>query len=91
MMLQLMWRNVRATALNDTLQLLVINRYRYRLLLLLLLLYMTYKLELFLVLQKKAHKYKIIQKLCFLWFTYIGLLVFYTKLIHLVQKLKNLY
>ena len=73
MMLQLMWRNVRATALNDTLQLLVINRYRYRLLLLLLLLYMTYKLELFLVLQKKAHKYKIIQKLCFLWFTYIGL------------------
>ena len=94
MMLQLMWRNVRATALNDTLQLLVINRYRYRLLLLLLLLlllYMTYKLELFLVLQKKAHKYKIIQKLCFLWFTYIGLIVFfYTKLTHLVQKLKNL-
>ena len=25
---------------------------------------MTYKLELFLILQKKAHKYKIIQKLC---------------------------
>ena len=52
---------------------------------------MTYKLELFLVLQKKkTHKYKIIQKLCFLWFTYIGLLVFYTKLTHFVQKLKNL-
>ena len=52
---------------------------------------MTYKFELFLILQneKKAHKYKIIQKLCFLWFTYIGLLVFYTKLIHLVQKLKK--
>ena len=59
---------------------------------------MTYKLELFLVLQrKKAHKYKIIKKLCFLflfflflWFTYIGLLIFYTKLTHLAQKLKNL-
>ena len=51
---------------------------------------MTYKLELFLVLQEKAHQYKIIQKLCFLWFTYIGLLIFYTKLTHLVQKLKNL-
>ena len=88
MTLQLMWRNVRATALNATLQLLVINRYRYRLLLLLL--YMTYKLELFLVLQKKAHKYKIIQKLYFLWFTYIGLIVFfYTKLTHLTQKLKK--
>ena len=51
---------------------------------------MTYKLELFLVIQKKAHKYKIIQKLYFLWFTYIGLLIFYTKLNHLTQKLKNL-
>ena len=51
---------------------------------------MTYNLELFLVLQKKAHKYKIIQKICFLWLTYIGLLVFYTKLTHLVQKLKKL-
>ena len=53
---------------------------------------MTYKLELFLVLQKKkkkTHKYKIIQKLCFIWFTYIGLLVFYTKLTHLVQKFKK--
>ena len=40
---------------------------------------MTYKLELFLVLQKKkAYKYKIIQNLCFLWFTYIGLLIFFT-------------
>ena len=48
---------------------------------------MTYKLELFLVLQKKkkkTHKYKINKKLCFIWFTYIGLLVFYTKLTHLV-------
>ena len=51
---------------------------------------MTYKLELFLVIQKKTHKYKIIQKLYFLWFTYIGLLVFYTKLTHLTQKLKKL-
>ena len=55
---------------------------------------MTYKLELFLVIKrkkkKKAHKYKIIQKLCFLWFTYIGLLVFYTRLTHLTQKFKNL-
>ena len=43
--------------------------------------YITYKLELFLVIQeKKAHKYKIIQKLYFLWFTYIGLFVFYIKL-----------
>ena len=53
---------------------------------------MTYKFELFLILQneKKAHKYKIIQKLYFLWFTYIRFLVFYTKLTHLIQKLKNL-
>ena len=51
---------------------------------------MTYKLELFLVLKKKTHKYKIIQKLCFfLWFTYIRLLVFYTELTHLTQKLKT--
>ena len=50
---------------------------------------MTYKLELLLIIQKKAHKYKIIQKLYFLWFTYIGLLVFYTKLTHLTQKLKK--
>ena len=53
---------------------------------------MTYKIELFLVLsqkkKKKTQKYKIIQKLCFLWFTCIGLFVFYTKLTHLVQKLK---
>ena len=27
---------------------------------------------------------------CFLWFIYIGLIFFYTKLIHLAQKLKNL-
>ena len=53
---------------------------------------MTYKFELFLILQneKKAHKYKIIQKLCFLWFTYIGLIVFSTKLTHFVQKLKKI-
>ena len=53
---------------------------------------MTYKLELFLVLQKKkkTHKYKIIQKLYFLWFTYIELLLFYTKLNHLTQKFKNI-
>ena len=48
---------------------------------------MTYKLELFLVVQKQKQKrlinIKIIQKLCFLWFTYIGLLVFYTELTHL--------
>ena len=50
----------------------------------------TYKLELFLVIQKKKiHKYKIIQKLYFLLFTYIGLLIFYTKLTHLTQKLKK--
>ena len=54
---------------------------------------MTYKLGLFLVIQKKkkAHKYKIIQKLYFLWFTYTVILVFYTKLTHLTQKFKNLY
>ena len=51
---------------------------------------MTYKLVLFLVIQKRTHKYKIIQKLYFLWFTYIGLLVFYNKLTHLTQKLKKL-
>ena len=69
---------------------------------------MTYKFELFLVIQKKAHKYKIIQTLSssnfiyrvrhiisfflkfFLWFIYIELLVFYTKLTHLTQKKKKL-
>ena len=49
---------------------------------------MAYKLELFLVIQKMAHKYKIIQKLYFLWFIYIRLFVFYIKLTHLTQKLK---
>ena len=49
---------------------------------------MAYKLELFLVIQKMAHKYKIIQKLYFLRFIYIKLLVFYTKLTHLTQKFK---
>ena len=51
---------------------------------------MTYKLELFLVITKMTHKYKITQKLYFLWFTDIGLLVFYNKLTHLTQKLKKL-
>ena len=55
---------------------------------------MTYNFELFSILpkkkKKKFDKYKIIQKLCFLWFTCIGLLVFYTKLTHLIQKFKNL-
>ena len=40
---------------------------------------MTYKLELFLVLQnKKAYKYQIIQFFFFKWYTYIVLLVFFT-------------
>ena len=62
---------------------------------------MTYKLELFLVLQKKIKKVINIKSLSsssssssslllLLWFTYIGFLVSYTKLTHLVQKLKNL-
>ena len=58
---------------------------------------MTYKLELFLVLKKKKKKLINIKSFknyvfyfIFLWFTYIGLIVFYTKLTHLVQKLKNL-
>ena len=42
------------------------------------------------VIQKKAHKYKIIKKLYVLWFTYIRLFVFYIKLTYLTQKLKNL-
>ena len=59
---------------------------------------MIYKFEFFLVI-KKAYKYKIIQTLSscnfiyrvryitiFLWFIYIGLLVFYTKLTHLAPK-----
>ena len=51
----------------------------------------TYKFELFLVIQKKAHKYKIIQKLYFLWFTYIELFFFFfkTKLTHLTPKKKK--
>ena len=53
---------------------------------------MTYKLELFLVLQKKKRNINIksFKNYVFLWFTYIELLAFYTKLTHLVQKLKNL-
>ena len=49
----------------------------------------TYKFELFLVIQKKTHKYKTIQKLYFLWFPYIELFVFYTKLTHFTQKFNN--
>ena len=56
--------------------------------------YMTYKLELFLVLQKKKKKrhinIKSFKNYVFLWFIYIGLLVFYTKLTHLVKKIKKL-
>ena len=53
---------------------------------------MTYKLELFLVLQKKKRfiNIKSFKNYVFLWFTYIELLVFYTKLTYLIQKLKNL-
>ena len=52
---------------------------------------MTYTLELFLVLQKKRFiNTKSFKNYVFLWFTYIELLAFYTKLTHLVQKLKNL-
>ena len=53
---------------------------------------MTYKLELFLVLKKKkkTHKYKINKKLCFIWFIYIGLLVFLHKINSFGIKIKNL-
>ena len=52
---------------------------------------MTYKLELFLVITKKMLIYiKSFKNYIFLWFTYIGLLIFYTKLTYLTQKLKNL-
>ena len=50
---------------------------------------MTYKLELFLVIQKKAHKYKIIPKkkiMVYLYWTPH----FYSKLTHLTQKSKIL-
>ena len=64
---------------------------------------MNYKFELILLTQKMAHKYKFIQTLSFsnfiyivrymirffLWFIYIGLLVFYIELTHLTQKLKK--
>ena len=50
---------------------------------------MTYKLEFFLVLKKRLINIKSIKNYVFLWFTYIGLLVFYTKLTHLGQKLKT--
>ena len=55
---------------------------------------MTYKFELFLVIKKKKKKrlinMKSFKNYIFLWFTYIGLLVFYIKLTHLTQKLKKL-
>ena len=52
---------------------------------------MTYKLELFLVLQRKRLvNIKSFKNYIFLWFTYIRFLVFYTKLTHLIKKLKNL-
>ena len=51
---------------------------------------MTYKLELFLVLQRKRLvNIKSFKNYIFLWFTYIRFLVFYTKLTHLIQKLKK--
>ena len=51
---------------------------------------MTYKLELFLVLQRKRLiNIKSFKNYVFLWFTYIGLPVFYIKLTHLVQKKKK--
>ena len=61
-----------------------INIYIYLLIYIYIYIYKTYKFELFLVIQKKkAHKYKIIKKLCILCFTYIGFIVFYVKLTHL--------
>ena len=51
---------------------------------------MTYKLELFLVIQKKLINIKSFKNYIFLWFTYMGLLIFDTKLNHLTQKLKTL-
>ena len=57
---------------------------------------MTYKLEFYLVYKKimliniKSFKNYILKNFFFLWITYIELLIFYTKLTHLVQKLKNL-
>ena len=53
---------------------------------------MTYKFELFLVLKNKAHKYKNHSKIMFymVYLYWIHCFFFYTKLTHLVQKLKNL-
>ena len=52
---------------------------------------MTYKLELFLVLQRKRLvNIKSFKNYIYFLFTYIRLLVFYTKLTNLIQKLKNL-
>ena len=51
---------------------------------------MTYKIELFLVIKKKLKNIKSFKNYVFLWFTYIGLPLFYIKLTHLVQKLKKL-
>ena len=45
----------------------------------------------FLILYKKRLKnIKLFKNYIYFWFTYIGLLVFYTKLTHLTQKLKKL-
>ena len=49
---------------------------------------MTYKLELFLVIHKMLINIKSFKKKN-LWFTYIGLIVFYTKLTHSTQKIKK--
>ena len=54
---------------------------------------MTYKLELFFSSIKKKKRLiniKSFKNYVFLWFIYIGLLVFYTKLTHLAEKLKKL-
>ena len=56
---------------------------------------MTYKLELFLVLpkkkKKKTHKYKNHSRIMFFYGLFIlNSSIFYTKLTHLVQKIKNL-
>ena len=51
---------------------------------------MTYKFELFLVLKNKAHKYKNHSKIMFyMVYLYWTPRFFYTKLTHLVQKLKK--
>ena len=53
---------------------------------------MTYKLKLFLVLQKKGGviNIKSLKKLCFYSLLILDSSFFYTKLTHFVRKLKNL-